>query len=126
MAKKKPTAKSSDGPRFEETLSKLEGIVRQLEEGEIGLDEALGAYETGVNLLRRAYETLQQAERKVELLSGVDAQGNPVTRPFDEQDSGSLEEKAGRRDRRRSMKKTPEEGSPRSEGSGLDSPGELF
>ncbi len=126
MAKKEPTAKSSDEPRFEETLSKLEGIVRQLEEGEIGLDEALGAYENGVQLLRRAYETLQQAERKVELLSGVDAQGNPVTRPFDEQNAGSLEEKAGRRDRRRSMKKTPEEDSPLSEEPGLDSPGELF
>ena len=42
-----------------------------------GLNESLERYEEGVKLLRQSYELLQRAERRIELLSGVDAEGNP-------------------------------------------------
>ena len=80
-----PTSNDSpDQPSFEEALKRLEEIVRLLEEGDLGLNEALERYEEGVKLLRQSYELLQRAERRIELLSGVDAEGNPITQPFDD------------------------------------------
>jgi len=82
---KKRTAEPTAPPTFEQSLERLEAIVHHLEEGDLGLDEALKEYEEGVGLLRRSYDLLKQAERRIELLSGVDAEGNPITRPFDDQ-----------------------------------------
>ena len=100
MATEQPS--ESESPlKFEEALARLEGIVRALEDGEIGLDDALAQYEQGVKLLRQCHDLLQHAERRIELLSGLDADGNPVCTPFDDQNL-TLEEKADRRTRRRS------------------------
>jgi exodeoxyribonuclease VII small subunit len=86
---------------FEQALAQLESIVRQLEDGELGLNEALERYEKGVRLLRQCYDLLDRAERKIELLSGIDAEGRPITTGLDDREL-SLEEKAERRGRRRS------------------------
>ena len=40
--------------------------------------------EQSVELLRQSYELLERAERRIELLSGVDVEGNPITQPFDD------------------------------------------
>ena len=101
MAKKAPKSTPAEKPSFEQSLDKLERIVHQLEEGEIGLAESLARYETGVKTLRRCYDLLERAERRIELLSGVDADGNPITTPMDDE-ALSLEEKASSRGRRRS------------------------
>jgi exodeoxyribonuclease VII small subunit len=85
--------KLSDSPSFENALKRLEEIVHSLEEGETGLDESLAQYEEGVRLLRHAYQALQRAERRIELLSGVDAEGNPITRPLEDVSSLSLDER---------------------------------
>ena len=85
MVKSRAKEEPPDQPSFEEALQRLEEIVHLLEEGEIGLDEALQRYEEGVKLLRQAYELLTRAERRIELLSGVDAEGNPICEPFDDQ-----------------------------------------
>ena len=87
-------------PSFEQALSELETIVHDLEDGQIGLEEALARYEQGVKLLRRCHELLQRAERQIALLSGVDAEGNPISTPLDDA-SLTLEEKAKGRSRRR-------------------------
>lgn len=71
-------------PSFELALEKLEQIVHALEEGEIGLSESLEKYEEGVKLLRHCHDLLQRAERRIELLTGFDPEGNPVTQPFDD------------------------------------------
>ena len=83
MTKKPTSDPTSEQPNFEDALKRLEEIVHALEEGELGLNEAMERYEEGVNLLRQSYELLQRAERRIELLTGVDADGNPVTEPFD-------------------------------------------
>lgn len=72
-----------DEPTFERALQDLEQIVRELEDGHLGLNEALKRYEEGIRLLRRCQGLLEGAQRKIEILSGVDAQGNPISRPFD-------------------------------------------
>ncbi len=70
-------------PNFEEALARVERIVADLERGEPALNSALAKYEDGVKLLRLCYDLLDQAERSVALLTGVNEQGNPATAPFD-------------------------------------------
>ncbi len=84
MAKKPTGDAPPEQPTFEDALKRLEEIVRLLEEGDIGLNESLQRYEEGVKLLRQSYELLQRAERQIQLLSGIDAEGHPITEPFDD------------------------------------------
>ena len=67
---------------FEQALAELEKIVRELEDGKIGLEESLARYEKGVGLLRRCYGQLRQVEQRIVELVGQDADGQPLTRPF--------------------------------------------
>ncbi|QDU87344.1 Exodeoxyribonuclease 7 small subunit [Pirellulimonas nuda] len=120
MPKKKPAA-DTDAPSFEESLAELEQVVADLESGELGLDQSLERYETGVARLRQCHARLEAAQRKIELLTGVDAQGNAVTRPLDDDAGGSLEEKGAARGKRRSTKPSAPSG-----GAGVDDHGSLF
>ena len=85
---------------FEDSLAALEQVVHDLEDGNLGLTEALDRYETGVKHLKRCYQLLEAAERRIELLTGVHDDGTPSTEPFAES-SESLAESAGRRRRPR-------------------------
>jgi exodeoxyribonuclease VII small subunit len=67
---------------FEQALAKLEQCVQQLEDGQIGLEQALTCYEEGVGLLKQCYGLLQEAEKRIQVLSGVDDKGQPITRPL--------------------------------------------
>lgn len=107
---KQPSNDVAGQPTFEQSLERLDEIVHSLEEGKLGLNESLERYEEGVKLLRQSYELLQRAERKIELLSGVDAEGNPITQPFDDTATIDEEESGKRRSRRRSATKPPEYG----------------
>jgi exodeoxyribonuclease VII small subunit len=91
---------SAGDPTFEESLEQLEAIVHALEDGQLSLADSLQQYEGGVANLRRCYQLLQKAERKIELLTGLDAAGNPLTEPFADE-AASLEEQAGTRRRTR-------------------------
>ncbi len=71
-------------PDFETALARMEAIVYELEEGRIGLAEALARYEEGVGLLRQCFGLLETAERRIELLTGIDAAGNPIVAPYDD------------------------------------------
>ncbi|WP_299467188.1 exodeoxyribonuclease VII small subunit [uncultured Gimesia sp.] len=81
MAKKK--AATSDTPLFEDSLAELQEIVHTLEEGTAGLEESMEHFERGVKLLRSCYQSLESAEQKIEILTRVDADGNPVLEDFD-------------------------------------------
>ena len=89
---------------FEHSLAELESVVHDLEEGQLGLAEALARYEEGVKHLKHCYQLLEVAERKIELLTGVADDGTPSTQPFAES-SESLSESAGRR--RKAKRSTP-------------------
>lgn len=134
MAKTKPN-ETNVPPSFEEALAQLETTVHDLEDGQIGLEESLARYENGVKLLRHCYELLTKAQRRIELLTGVDAQGNPLTRPLEEEAGDTLEEKARRRSRRRTAARETDdaqdpfhlgEESDPAEGGDIDEPGRLF
>lgn len=54
---------------FEEALTQLEVTVREMEAGDLGLDELLAKFETGIGLLRRCEAKLGEAQEKIEVLS---------------------------------------------------------
>ena len=104
MKKKKISRPKTDADSelsFEAALSELERIVAALEENELGLERSLTHYERGVARLNHCYQLLEQAQRKISLLRGVDEAGQPVTEPFEE-DELTLEAKKHARARRRS------------------------
>lgn len=49
-------------PTFEESLQELEQIVTRLEKGDVPLEEALAAFQKGMNLSKQCQETLTNAE----------------------------------------------------------------
>ena len=55
--------------KFETALKKLEEVVRKLEGGELSLDDSLKAFEEGVKLAGFCSGKLNEAEKRVELLS---------------------------------------------------------
>lgn len=54
---------------FEASLKKLEQIVRELESGDVGLNESLTRFEEGITLYKQCRETLETAEKKIKILS---------------------------------------------------------
>ena len=107
MGKKKIKKSASQQPSFEESLAQLEETVRQLEAGQLGLSESLELYERGIKTLKECHQALSAAERRIELVTGVDEVGNPKTESFDEGDL-TLEQKRTKRSRRRSRAKASE------------------
>ncbi len=73
---------------FESSLTELERIVRQLEDGDLSLEESLKLFESGVKLTRECKQRLDEAERRIEILL-TDQQGNPVLEPLE---AGDLRE----------------------------------
>jgi exodeoxyribonuclease VII small subunit len=75
-----------DGGRFEDVMAALEALVAQLESGELALEDALGAFERGVALVRTLNERLTSAEQRIELLvRGAD--GRLSLEPADDEDA---------------------------------------
>ena len=59
---------SDTAPSFDDGLDQLEALVRQLETGSLGLEDALAKFEQGIVLSQRLQEQLTEAQRKVEVL----------------------------------------------------------
>lgn len=53
---------------FESNLKELEGVVRQLESGDVTLDDMLGLFEKGIKLTRSCTDALDAAEQKISVL----------------------------------------------------------
>lgn len=101
---------------FEQQLAALERIAQQLESGEIGLGESLALYEEGVRLLKQCQAMLERAERRIEIVTSVDASGVAVVEPF-EAPSEALEQKLAARGQRRSRGKRSDAASTAAESS---------
>ena len=69
-------------PTFEEALNQLEALVAKLEAGDLPLEEALRAFEEGVRLTRLCAGRLEEAERRVHLLTRT-PEGTEAEVPFD-------------------------------------------
>lgn len=51
---------------FEDAMTELEKLVRQLEDGRAKLDDAIGAYERGALLKRHCEAKLREAQARIE------------------------------------------------------------
>ena len=67
---------------FEEALTQLENIVRELESGQIKLDDAVNAYERAVALKKLCQQKLDAATLKIEKIE-VAKDGTLSTAPLD-------------------------------------------
>jgi exodeoxyribonuclease VII small subunit len=75
---------------FETSLKKLEEIVKELEEGELTLEQSLERYEKGIGLARFCSTKLEEAEKRIEMLQKDeqgelrrDADGKVLQTPLD-------------------------------------------
>ena len=53
---------------FETAMTRLEQIVRQLEDGKVSLDDSLKLYEEGISLVRLCSGRLDEAEQKIKII----------------------------------------------------------
>lgn len=81
MTRKMP----KDDISFEEALSKLEAIVKQLEQGELSLDAALEQYAHGVKLSQMCLGKLNDAEVKITKVI-TETNGRIIETPLDVQE----------------------------------------
>lgn len=77
--------------KFEEAISRLEKIAQQLEEGEKSLEDSLKLYEEGIKLSKFCSGKLEEAKRKIEILTKSD-KGELVAKPFNLEEDEDIEE----------------------------------
>jgi exodeoxyribonuclease VII small subunit len=98
----------SDAPAsprsFEQSLLELERVVRDLEDGRLGLEESLARYEQGIRLIQGCHQQLRDAEQRIQLLAGIGENGQPVLQAF------KHEATAARGDAPRRLRRRPDEG----------------
>jgi len=61
--------KAGNGKSFEENMARLETLVRQLERGELSLEDALACYQEGVALIGFCQSSLDRTAKEVEILT---------------------------------------------------------
>jgi len=68
---------------FEDALKALEEVVRQLESGDVPLEESIGLYERGEALRRHCQARLDAAQARIEkIVAGPDGKASAAV-PFD-------------------------------------------
>ena len=74
----------AESKSFEQSLARLDEIVRHLEKGDLPLSESLALFEEGTGLLGACSRMLEEAEQKVvKLRKGADRQ--PEELPFEDE-----------------------------------------
>jgi exodeoxyribonuclease VII small subunit len=74
---------SSPVVTFENAIQRLGEIVESLEQGEQPLEESIALFEEGMSLAKSSQVILDRAERRIEELLGVDAQGKAIVRELE-------------------------------------------
>lgn len=82
MGRKKGGAQK--GFSFEESMSRLEKIVKELESGELSLEASLARFEEGVKLSRECRDFLFAARQRVELLLEEEGSGRLSLESYEE------------------------------------------
>jgi exodeoxyribonuclease VII small subunit len=90
MARRKGTRE----PGFEEAIARLERIVKELEEGDRPLEDSLGLFEEGIRLTRMCAARLDEAQRRIDLLTRGE-QGELKVVPFEPPDGAADPEGGG-------------------------------
>ena len=59
---------------FEESMKTLEGIVSELENGNLNLDESVKKFEEGMKIAKQCNTILENAEKKITILLEKDGE----------------------------------------------------
>ena len=60
--------------KFEEAIKRLEEIAKELESGELGLDESVNKFEEGMKLSKTCTKMLNEAEKRINILINNDGE----------------------------------------------------
>lgn len=66
---------------FEDSMRRLEQIVRAMENGDVPLDESLKLFKEGTDLVAHCNKLLEEAEMQVKIISTA-SDGSPVEEDF--------------------------------------------
>ena len=66
---------------FEESMARLEQIVRAMERGDVALEESLKLFQEGTELVRNCQKLLDEAQMQVKKIMTA-ADGSPVEEDF--------------------------------------------
>ncbi|MBU0599860.1 exodeoxyribonuclease VII small subunit [bacterium] len=69
--------------KFEEALNRLEKIVKQFEENELGLEESLKLFEEGIKLSAICQDKLNEVSKKIEILTKFNEDGSLEKKTFE-------------------------------------------
>lgn len=58
--------------KFEDAIKMLEEIAKELESGELGLDESVSKFEEGMKISKKCVKMLDKAEKKINILINND------------------------------------------------------
>ena len=73
---------NSQNKTFEESMQRLEQIVRAMERGDVALEESLKLFQEGTELVRSCNKLLDEAQLQVKkIMTAPD--GSPVEEEFD-------------------------------------------
>jgi len=75
-------------PGFEESMARLEKIVAEMEDGQLSLEQMIARFEEGRNLTKNCTKTLNEVERKIEML--VKKGEDVVAEPFEGESAEEL------------------------------------
>lgn len=70
---------------FEQAIEELQTIVTAMEAGNASLDESLGLYERGVELVRLCNQRLDEAQQRISVVQTA-PDGTVSTKPFAEEE----------------------------------------
>lgn len=59
---------------FEEKIEDLEQIVKELEKGDLNLDNSVSKFEEGIKISKECNKILEEAEKKITILLNQDGQ----------------------------------------------------
>ena len=69
---------------FEQSMARLEQIVRSMERGDVALEESLKLFQEGTGLVRRCQKLLEDAQLQVkQIMTAPD--GSPVEEEFQDE-----------------------------------------
>lgn len=68
---------------FEESMTKLEQIVTELENGNLNLDESVNKFEEGMKISKQCNKILEEAEKRITIL--LENNGEIQEENFDEE-----------------------------------------
>jgi len=75
---------SQKNKTFEQSVSRLEEIVRAMERGDVSLDESLKLFQEGTQLVTSCNQLLDEARLQIKMIvPGAD--GSPVEEVFDDE-----------------------------------------